>query len=327
MDRPRQIYSASGVCESVSVSDKMMSRQAYFYRVPPQELHRRSQQDPTKTKALQTVIDMKDTKISSLERNIRDLEDEVQLMKTSGLLHPGDRLDELKHMEVYKSHSKFMKKQVDQQKQELNKKESEMQALQTKLDALTNQNSDCKQHIEVLKESLSAKEQRSTTLQTESESQQLPTNTLSALTPEVLHLPVFDDDDDCSSSHFATVCRKREASENRVVGAGVWGQRGVEKCGMDPKNNVWRDWRDPIPSLSSQLTPTDVHRKNPREREGGRERWRREGEREGGGREKRGRELIEGGGEREGGGRRGREEGVGEDREGSREGGRGAGRE
>ncbi|XP_041713032.1 ERC protein 2-like isoform X1 [Coregonus clupeaformis] len=146
-----------------------------------EELHRRSQQDPTKTKALQTVIDMKttppfcfdpdviwqDTKISSLERNIRDLEDEVQLMKTSGLLHPGDRLDELKHMEVYKSHSKFMKKQVDQQKQELNKKESEMQALQTKLDALTNQNSDCKQHIEVLKESLSAKEQRSTTLQTE----------------------------------------------------------------------------------------------------------------------------------------------------------------
>ncbi|XP_042160043.1 ERC protein 2 isoform X3 [Oncorhynchus tshawytscha] len=109
MDRPRQIYSASGVC------GKMMSRQAYFYRVPPQELHRRSQQDPTKTKALQTVIDMK----------------------------------------------------VDQQKQELNKKESEMQALQTKLDALTNQNSDCKQHIEVLKESLSAKEQRSTTLQTE----------------------------------------------------------------------------------------------------------------------------------------------------------------
>nr|XP_046220917.1 ERC protein 2-like isoform X5 [Oncorhynchus gorbuscha] len=132
-----------------------------------EELHRRSQQDPTKTKALQTVIDMKDTKISSLERNIRDLEDEVQLMKTSGLLHPGERLDGLKHMEVYKSHSKFMKKQVDQQKQELNKKESEMQALQTKLDALTNQNSDCKQHIEVLKESLSAKEQRSTTLQTE----------------------------------------------------------------------------------------------------------------------------------------------------------------
>lgn len=39
----------------------MMSRQAYFYRVPPQELHHRNQfqADSVKTKALQTVIDMK----------------------------------------------------------------------------------------------------------------------------------------------------------------------------------------------------------------------------------------------------------------------------
>ncbi|XP_030279629.1 ERC protein 2-like isoform X1 [Sparus aurata] len=108
-----------------------------------------------------------DTKISSLERNIRDLEDEVQMLKTSGLLHPDDRHDELKQVEVYKSHSKFMKTKIEQQKQELNRKEADMQALQTKLETLTNQNSDCKQHIEVLKESLSAKEQRANTLQTE----------------------------------------------------------------------------------------------------------------------------------------------------------------
>uniref|UniRef100_A0AAQ6AMW3 ELKS/RAB6-interacting/CAST family member 2 n=1 Tax=Amphiprion ocellaris TaxID=80972 RepID=A0AAQ6AMW3_AMPOC len=134
-----------------------------------EELHRRNQlqADPAKTRALQTVIDMKDTKISSLERNIRDLEDEVQMLKTSGLLHPDDRQDELKQVEVYKSHSKFMKTKIEQLKQELNRKESEMQALQTKLETLTNQNSDCKQHIEVLKESLSAKEQRANTLQTE----------------------------------------------------------------------------------------------------------------------------------------------------------------
>ncbi|AWP09773.1 putative ERC protein 2-like [Scophthalmus maximus] len=134
-----------------------------------EELHRRNQlqADPAKTRALQTVIDMKDTKISSLERNIRDLEDEVQMLKTSGLLHPDDRQDELKHAEAYKSHSKFMKTKIEQLKQELNRKESEMQALQTKLETLTNQNSDCKQHIEVLKESLSAKEQRASTLQTE----------------------------------------------------------------------------------------------------------------------------------------------------------------
>uniref|UniRef100_A0A8D0CFX4 ELKS/RAB6-interacting/CAST family member 2 n=1 Tax=Scleropages formosus TaxID=113540 RepID=A0A8D0CFX4_SCLFO len=158
-----------------------------------EELHRRNQlqQEPAKTKALQTVIEMKDTKIASLERNIRDLEDEIQMLKTNGLLNTEDREEEIKQMEVYKSHSKFMKNKVfflcvcvcvcvccwfmkrafgssiDQLKQELSKKESELLALQTKLETLNNQNSDCKQHIEVLKESLTAKEQRAAILQTE----------------------------------------------------------------------------------------------------------------------------------------------------------------
>ncbi|XP_041081470.1 ERC protein 2-like isoform X10 [Polyodon spathula] len=134
-----------------------------------EELHRRTtvQQEPAKMKALQTVIEMKDTKIASLERNLRDLEDEVQMLKTNGLLNTEDREEEIKQMEVYKNHSKFMKNKIDQLKQDLSKKESELLALQTKLETLNNQNSDCKQHIEVLKESLTAKEQRSAILQTE----------------------------------------------------------------------------------------------------------------------------------------------------------------
>ncbi|XP_041130920.1 ERC protein 2 isoform X5 [Polyodon spathula] len=134
-----------------------------------EELHRRTtvQQEPAKMKALQTVIEMKDTKIASLERNLRDLEDEIQMLKTNGLLNTEDREEEIKQMEVYKNHSKFMKNKIDQLKQELSKKESELLALQTKLETLNNQNSDCKQHIEVLKESLTAKEQRSAILQTE----------------------------------------------------------------------------------------------------------------------------------------------------------------
>ncbi|XP_070759218.1 ERC protein 2 [Enoplosus armatus] len=134
-----------------------------------EELHRRNQlhQDPSKTKALQTIIEMKDTKIASLERNIRDLEDEIQMLKANGLLNTEDREEEIKQMEVYKNHSKFMKTKIDQLKQELSKKESELLALQTKLETLNNQNSDCKQHIEVLKESLTAKEQRAAILQTE----------------------------------------------------------------------------------------------------------------------------------------------------------------
>lgn len=56
---------------------------------------------------------MQDTKIASLERNIRDLEDEIQMLKANGLLNTEDREEEIKQMEVYKNHSKFMKTKVD----------------------------------------------------------------------------------------------------------------------------------------------------------------------------------------------------------------------
>ncbi|XP_058641314.1 ERC protein 2 [Onychostoma macrolepis] len=161
----------------------MTSRHPCFYRVPPQQLHRRNQlTEATQTKVLNTVISVKrtspalcyepdfiwkDTNFASLERNIRDLEDEIQTMKTNGLWHTDGRGEDFKQMEVYKNHSKFMKNKIDLLKQEVVKKDSESMALQTKLDTLSNQNSDCKQHIEVLKESLIAKEHRANILQTE----------------------------------------------------------------------------------------------------------------------------------------------------------------
>ncbi|XP_028910119.1 ELKS/Rab6-interacting/CAST family member 1 isoform X11 [Ornithorhynchus anatinus] len=134
-----------------------------------EELHRRFENAPdsAKTKALQTVIEMKDSKISSMERGLRDLEEEIQMLKSNGALSTEEREEEMKQMEVYRSHSKFMKNKIGQVKQELSRKDTELLALQTKLETLTNQFSDSKQHIEVLKESLTAKEQRAAILQTE----------------------------------------------------------------------------------------------------------------------------------------------------------------
>uniref|UniRef100_UPI0037E756D6 ELKS/Rab6-interacting/CAST family member 1-like isoform X1 n=1 Tax=Semicossyphus pulcher TaxID=241346 RepID=UPI0037E756D6 len=134
-----------------------------------EELHRRYEGTPesTKTKALQTVIDMKDAKINSMERNLRDMEEELLMMKSNGLLSCEERQEEMKQMEVYRSHTKFMKNKMEQVKQDLSRKDSEMLGLQTKLETLNNQFSDSKQHIEVLKESLTAKEQRAAILQTE----------------------------------------------------------------------------------------------------------------------------------------------------------------
>uniref|UniRef100_A0A674DBZ0 ELKS/RAB6-interacting/CAST family member 1a n=1 Tax=Salmo trutta TaxID=8032 RepID=A0A674DBZ0_SALTR len=146
-----------------------------------EELHRRYEGTPesTKTKALQTVIDMKDAKINSLERGLRDMEEEVMMLKSNGLLSCEERQEDMKQMEVYRSHTKFMKNKVRWSlplsshwsefslKQDMSRKDTELLGLQTKLETLTNQFSDSKQHIEVLKESLTAKEQRAAILQTE----------------------------------------------------------------------------------------------------------------------------------------------------------------
>ncbi|KAL0967212.1 hypothetical protein UPYG_G00249250 [Umbra pygmaea] len=141
-----------------------------------EELHRRSYEgapESAKTKALQTVIEMKDSKIQTMERSLRDLEEEVQMLKSNGALSTEEREEELKQMEVYRSHSKFMKNKMDQVKQDLSRKETELMGLRTKLETLNNQFSDSKQHVDVLKESLTAKEQRSAILQTEVDSLRL----------------------------------------------------------------------------------------------------------------------------------------------------------
>ena len=57
--------------------------------------------------------------------------------------------------------------QIDLMKSEIQRKDTEMLTLQTKLDTLNNQLSDSRQHIDVLKESLNAKDQRAAILQTE----------------------------------------------------------------------------------------------------------------------------------------------------------------
>ncbi|XP_075458499.1 ELKS/Rab6-interacting/CAST family member 1 isoform X11 [Ascaphus truei] len=180
--------------------DSLLEQKEKENSILREDMHRRFENAPdsAKTKALQTVIEMKDSKITSMERGLRDLEDEIQMLKCNGALSTEEREEEMKQMEVYRSHSKFMKNKVEQLREELNAKEgqaeelkkrasalqtevsgigqvkqdlsrkdTELMALQTKLETLTNQFSDSKQHVEVLKESLSAKEQRAAILQTE----------------------------------------------------------------------------------------------------------------------------------------------------------------
>jgi hypothetical protein len=47
-----------------------------------------------------------------MERGLRDLEEEIQMLKSNGALSSEEREEEMKQMEVYRSHSKFMKNKV-----------------------------------------------------------------------------------------------------------------------------------------------------------------------------------------------------------------------
>ncbi|XP_039264390.2 ERC protein 2-like isoform X1 [Styela clava] len=123
-----------------------------------------------KIQSLQAIISMKDGKLAILERDLNQLEEEMAQMKREGCVSSEERQEELKQLEVYKSHSAFMKSKIEQLKCELQKKDTMLVTMQTKLDTLNNQQSDSRQHIDVLKESLAAKEQRAAILQAEVDS-------------------------------------------------------------------------------------------------------------------------------------------------------------
>uniref|UniRef100_M3Z2W3 ELKS/RAB6-interacting/CAST family member 1 n=1 Tax=Mustela putorius furo TaxID=9669 RepID=M3Z2W3_MUSPF len=163
-----------------------------------EEMHRRFENAPdsAKTKALQTVIEMKDPEFSPVEKMYSDLEgQEIKFVKENFCYDIFKVPNKVKLYLIYDSTSLFVRTKVEQLKeelsskeaqgeelkkraaglqaeigqvkQELSRKDTELLALQTKLETLTNQFSDSKQHIEVLKESLTAKEQRAAILQTE----------------------------------------------------------------------------------------------------------------------------------------------------------------
>lgn len=55
---------------------------------------------------------LQDAKINSMERSLRDMEEELLMLKSNGLLSCEERQEEMKQMEVYRSHTKFMKNKV-----------------------------------------------------------------------------------------------------------------------------------------------------------------------------------------------------------------------
>lgn len=103
-------------------------------------------------------------KTATMELTIRELENELGLLKQTG---DKSREEDTKHLEEMNKHSIYLKNQMEQLKTTLKLKESELLTLHTKWDTMNNQQTDNRHHIEVLKESLHAKDQTIAILQSE----------------------------------------------------------------------------------------------------------------------------------------------------------------
>uniref|UniRef100_A0A8D1K1U2 ELKS/RAB6-interacting/CAST family member 1 n=1 Tax=Sus scrofa TaxID=9823 RepID=A0A8D1K1U2_PIG len=132
-----------------------------------EEMHRRFENAPdsAKTKALQTVIEMKDSKISSMERGLRDLEEEIQMLKSNGALSTEEREEEMKQMEVYRSHSKFMKNKVDALRLRLEEKETMLNKKTKQIQDMAEEKGTQAGEIHDLKDMLDVKERKVNVLQ------------------------------------------------------------------------------------------------------------------------------------------------------------------
>ncbi|XP_066225590.1 ELKS/Rab6-interacting/CAST family member 1 isoform X6 [Saccopteryx leptura] len=132
-----------------------------------EEMHRRLENAPdsAKTKALQTVIEMKDSKISSMERGLRDLEEEIQMLKSNGAVSTEEREEEMKQMEVYRSHSKFMKNKVDALRLRLEEKETMLNKKTKQIQDMAEEKGTQAGEIHDLKDMLDVKERKVNVLQ------------------------------------------------------------------------------------------------------------------------------------------------------------------
>ncbi|XP_071961332.1 ELKS/Rab6-interacting/CAST family member 1-like isoform X2 [Antedon mediterranea] len=128
-----------------------------------------SDSDSSRGLALKAVVEMKDNKIAILEQRLRDQEEEISRYRANHNLSSDDSGNYSREADEFKGQARHFKIKVDKMKVEMTKKDSEIQGLQTRLDTLNHQDQDSQAHIQLLKESLSAKEQRIVIMQADIE--------------------------------------------------------------------------------------------------------------------------------------------------------------
>ena len=115
-------------------------------------------------------MENKEDNIRNLQRKVDFMEEELNKLRlgaSAGLMDMNSYESYSKLNEIQRDHVSFLKTKVDQLRSDCSQKETDLIATQTKLDILNKQNMDYSSHINVLRETMSAKEQQNKSLQTD----------------------------------------------------------------------------------------------------------------------------------------------------------------
>ncbi|ELU00655.1 hypothetical protein CAPTEDRAFT_42317, partial [Capitella teleta] len=120
------------------------------------------------------VLYFQEGRLQALERELKMAEDELLRLREEGIsvprmrnhsssAHPNDQFE----LQSLKSQEKLLKAKLENSKAECARKDTEVYALRTQMDVLQKQIEDHQQHIRVLREQITAKEQQTLMLQTD----------------------------------------------------------------------------------------------------------------------------------------------------------------
>ncbi|KAK3800673.1 hypothetical protein RRG08_003079 [Elysia crispata] len=117
---------------------------------------------------MEAMLDAKNSRITSLEREVQQLEDKLLKAKEdSAGLPPSGR--DIAIRDLASAKEKLLKAEVQALKDRVEKKDAELASLRLKVDTQDRQHTEKEGHISVLKDKVSSKERQTTMLQTELE--------------------------------------------------------------------------------------------------------------------------------------------------------------
>ncbi|XP_067927845.1 ELKS/Rab6-interacting/CAST family member 1-like isoform X2 [Watersipora subatra] len=153
-----QLSSAENDTKNAVEESSKLQRQLSNLKMELSQAHSSVSQANRQSKNLddvQSLLDMKNTRISELEKELQSLEKQVDEIRNSSSEQVSE---EKRHIEALHSHEQVLKSKLENLKLECSSKSTEICSLQSRIDSIQSQRSDLEQHIDILKQQLQTKD-------------------------------------------------------------------------------------------------------------------------------------------------------------------------